>query len=96
MVGRILGPAGSTIKKMQLETQCKIAILGTGSMRDRTKEEELRMSGDPKYDHLNDNLHVMIEAQGPYDVAKMKRAAGIAEIQKMLIPPVCVWVWVRT
>ena len=50
------------------------------------------MSGDPKYEHLNDNLHVMIEAQGPYDVAKMKRGAGIAEVQKMLIPPVRVCV----
>jgi hypothetical protein len=88
VVGRILGPAGSTIKRMQSETHCKIAILGTGSMRDKSKEDELRKSGDPKYDHLNDRLHVMIEAQGSYDVANARRAAGIAEVQKMLIPPV--------
>ena len=88
MIGRLLGPGGATIKRMQQETQCKIAVLGSGSMRDRQKEEELRNGGDPKYEHLHDKLHVLIEAQGPYEIAKYRRSAAIAEVKKMLLPPV--------
>lgn len=57
-------------------------------MRDKRKEEELRNGGDPKYEHLRDGLHVLVEAQGPFDVAQARRAAGVAEIRKMLLPPV--------
>lgn len=88
VVGRLLGPQGTTIKRIQAETQCKISILGTGSMRDKRKEDELRNGGDAKYEHLRDQLHVLVEAQGPYDVAQARRAAGVAEIRKMLLPPV--------
>ena len=88
VVGRILGPQGTTIKRIQAETQCKISILGAGSMRDKRKEEELRTGGDPKYSHLSDGLHVLVEAQGPYDIAQARRAAGVAEVRKMLLPPV--------
>ena len=57
-------------------------------MRDKRKEDELRNGGDAKYEHLRDQLHVLVEAQGPYDVAQARRAAGVAEIRKMLLPPV--------
>ncbi|KAG6453874.1 hypothetical protein O3G_MSEX008378 [Manduca sexta] len=39
-----------------------MAVLGRGSMKDRQKEEELRVSGDPKFAHLSDELHVEISA----------------------------------
>ena len=71
---------------MQAETQTKMSILGRGSMRDKQKEEELRNGDDPSYSHLKEDLHVLIEAVGPY--SNLKVAAGFAEIKKMLIPPV--------
>lgn len=86
LVGRLLGPKGLTLKRMQAETQTKMSILGRGSMRDKQKEEELRNGDDPSYSHLKEDLHVLIEAVGPY--SNLKVAAGLAEIKKMLIPPV--------
>eukprot|EP00731_Ephydatia_muelleri_P035919 Em0179g9a len=41
------------------------------------KEEELRNGTDPAYQHLKENLHIVIEATGPHSVAKL--AAGVAE-----------------
>lgn len=73
-----------TLKRIQAETQTKMSILGRGSMRDKAKEDELRNSNDPSYAHLNDDLHVLIDAQPPY--AHLKLAAGVAEVKKMLIP----------
>lgn len=34
-VGKLLGPKGNTMKQLQEETMCKMAILGRGSMKDR-------------------------------------------------------------
>lgn len=41
-VGKILGPQGNTIKRLQEETGAKISVLGKGSMRDKVK---VRMEG---------------------------------------------------
>lgn len=51
-VGKLLGPKGNSLKRLQEETMCKMAVLGRGSMRDRQKEEEMRLSLDPKYRYL--------------------------------------------
>lgn len=86
LVGRLLGPKGLTLKRIQAETCTKMSILGKGSIKDRSKEEELRTSGNSMYTHLNEDLHVLIEAGPPSSVHKI--AAGAAEVRKMLIPPV--------
>lgn len=88
MVGRLLGPKGVILKGIQNETQTRISILGRGSIKDRKREEELRNSNDGMYAHLKDDLHVQIEGTPP--CAHIKLAAGVAEINKMLIPPVSV------
>ena len=36
-VGKLLGPKGNTLKRLQEETMTKMAILGRGSMRDKAK-----------------------------------------------------------
>lgn len=36
-MGKILGPQGNTIKRLQEETGAKISVLGKGSMRDKSK-----------------------------------------------------------
>lgn len=85
LVGRLLGPKGLTLKRIQAETQTKMSILGRFSMKDKDKEEELRNSSDPAYEHLKDDLHVLIEAAPPSSTQKV--AAGVAEVKKMMIPP---------
>ena len=47
-VGKLLGPKGNSLKRLQEETLTKMAVLGKGSMRDKAKEEEMRVSKDPK------------------------------------------------
>ncbi|XP_065199559.1 KH domain-containing, RNA-binding, signal transduction-associated protein 3-like isoform X2 [Planococcus citri] len=87
-VGKLLGPKGNSLKRLQEETMTKMAILGRGSMRDKTKEEELRTSLDPKYSHLTDDLHVEIQALAPPAEAYARIAFALAEIRKYLVPDV--------
>ena len=86
LIGRLLGPKGLTLKQIQADTGTKMSILGRGSVKDAVKEEEMRTSGKPIYEHLKEDLHVLVEAVPP--AALYKLAAGVAEIRKMLIPPV--------
>eukprot|EP00058_Branchiostoma_floridae_P024112 XP_002609602.1 hypothetical protein BRAFLDRAFT_87823 [Branchiostoma floridae] len=85
-VGKLLGPKGNSLKRLQEETRTKMSILGRGSMRDKKKEEELRESKDPKYVHLNDELHVLVEAFGQVADAHQRIAHGVAEVKKFLVP----------
>ncbi|KAJ9592516.1 hypothetical protein L9F63_015833, partial [Diploptera punctata] len=64
----------------------KMAILGRGSMRDKHKEEELRCSGDPKFSHLSDDLHVEITAFAPPAEAHARIAYALAEVRRFLVP----------
>ena len=61
-IGLIIGPRGNTQKRMQKETNTKIAIRGKGSV----KEGAAR---DPKYDYGEDEeLHVLITGDTQEDV----------------------------
>ncbi|XP_068084316.1 KH domain-containing, RNA-binding, signal transduction-associated protein 3 [Anabrus simplex] len=85
-VGKLLGPKGNSMKRLQEDTMTKMAVLGRGSMKDKQKEEELRMSLDPKYAHLSDDLHVEIAAFAPPAEAHARIAYALAEVRKYLIP----------
>uniref|UniRef100_A0A1B6DPG6 K Homology domain-containing protein n=1 Tax=Clastoptera arizonana TaxID=38151 RepID=A0A1B6DPG6_9HEMI len=85
-VGKLLGPKGNSLKRLQEDTMTKMAILGRGSMRDRHKEEELRNSGDPKFSHLLDELHVEITAFAPPAEAHARIAYALAEVRRFLVP----------
>lgn len=85
-VGKLLGPKGNTLKRLQEDTMCKMAILGRGSMKDRKKEEELRSGMDSKYAHLLDDLHVEVNANGPPAEVHARIAYAMAELRKYLIP----------
>lgn len=84
--GKILGPKGNSLRRLQEETQCKIVIKGRNSMRDRTKEEELRSSGDPKYSHLNKDLFMEISTVATPAECYARIAYALAEVRKYLIP----------
>ncbi|PSN34072.1 hypothetical protein C0J52_24574, partial [Blattella germanica] len=85
-VGKLLGPKGNSLKRLQEDTMTKMAILGRGSMRDKHKEEELRASSDPKFAHFNDDLHVEITAFAPPAEAHARIAYALAEVRKFLVP----------
>ena len=74
------------MKRLQEETMTKMAVLGRGSMRDKQKEEELRASQDPKYQHLQEDLHVEITAFAPPAEAHARIAFALTEVRKYLIP----------
>jgi protein quaking len=83
-VGRILGPRGMTAKQLEQETGCKIMVRGRGSMRDKKKEEQNR--GKPNWEHLQDELHVLLTVEDTEIRAKMKLQRAVEEIKRLLVP----------
>lgn len=84
--GKILGPKGNSLRRLQDETQCKIAIKGRSSIRDRGKEEQLRNSGDPRYAHLQKDLFLEVSTVATPAECYARIAYALAEIRKYLIP----------
>ncbi|XP_065144342.1 protein quaking-A isoform X4 [Paramisgurnus dabryanus] len=83
-VGRILGPRGLTAKQLEAETGCKIMVRGRSSMRDRKKEEQNR--GKPNWEHLNEELHVLITVEDTQTRAEIKMRRAVEEVKKLLVP----------
>jgi splicing factor 1 len=74
-IGLIIGPRGNTQKRMQRETNCKIAIRGRGSLKEG-------ISKDPKYDYGEDEeLHVLVTGENQADVDRAS-----AMIEKLCTP----------
>ncbi|KAK4370287.1 hypothetical protein RND71_009762 [Anisodus tanguticus] len=84
-VGRLLGPRGNSLKRVEVSTGCRVFIRGKGSIKDPDKEESLR--GRPGYEHLNEPLHVLLEAELPINIVdtQLKQAR---EIMEELLKPV--------
>ncbi|KAG6433517.1 hypothetical protein SASPL_105131 [Salvia splendens] len=81
-VGRLLGPRGNSLKRVEASTGCRVFIRGKGSIKDADKEESLR--GKPGYEHLNEPLHILIEAEAaevPASIVdvRLKQAKDIIE-----------------
>ncbi|XVE67493.1 hypothetical protein DITRI_Ditri08aG0165400 [Diplodiscus trichospermus] len=78
-VGRILGPRGNSLKRVEAMTECRVYIRGKGSVKDSVKEEKLK--DKPGYEHLNEPLHVLVEAEFPEDMinSRLENAIGILE-----------------
>ncbi|GLD92998.1 hypothetical protein PINS_up001590 [Pythium insidiosum] len=73
-IGLIIGPRGNTQKRMEKETNCKIAIRGKGSVKEGSK-------GKKVHSDENDDLHVLITGEREED---LERAAK--EVQSLLVP----------
>ncbi|KMY95830.1 uncharacterized protein Dsimw501_GD11683 [Drosophila simulans] len=84
--GKILGPKGNSLRRLHEESQCKIAIKGRSSIRDRNKEEQLRSSGDRRYANLEKNLFLEVSTVAPPAECYGRIAYALAEIRKYLIP----------
>lgn len=85
-VGKLLGPGGQTLRQIQDETRTKMAILGTGSLRDENKEKELLSSGDPKYQHLKQPLHLQIDCLAPPAEAYYNISHALAQVRRVMLP----------
>jgi splicing factor 1 len=73
-IGLIIGPRGNTQKRMEKETNCKIAIRGKGSVKEGSKGKKI-------HSDENDDLHVLIMGEREDE---LDRAAK--EVQSLLVP----------
>ncbi|KAF7825392.1 KH domain-containing protein [Senna tora] len=83
-VGRLLGPRGNSLKRVEVTTGCRVYIRGKGSIKDPDKEEKLR--GRPGYEHLNEPLHILIEADLPANIAEIRLRQAQEIIEELLKP----------
>nr|XP_010927868.1 KH domain-containing protein At1g09660/At1g09670 [Elaeis guineensis] len=83
-VGRLLGPRGNSLKRVEASTQCRVYIRGRGSVKDSVKEEKLR--DKPGYEHLNEPLHVLVEAEFPADIIDARLNQAVAVLEDLLKP----------
>ncbi|XP_076909356.1 KH domain-containing protein At5g56140-like [Bidens hawaiensis] len=84
-VGRLLGPRGNSLKRVEASTDCRVLIRGRGSIKDPAKEEMMR--GKPGFEHLNEPLHILVEAELPVDIIEA-RLMQAREILEDLLRPV--------
>ena len=85
-VGKLLGPKGNTLRRLEQEVNCKIIIRGRGSTRNFDREEELRNSGDPRHAHLNKSPFVEISAVATPAECYARMAHALSEVRKYLVP----------
>ncbi|KAL8222785.1 hypothetical protein R6Q57_020184 [Mikania cordata] len=83
-VGRILGPRGNSLKRIEAMTECRIYIRGRGSVKDSVKEDKLK--DKPGYEHLNDPLHLLLEAEFPEDIIDSRLDHAVALLENLLKP----------
>ncbi|WVZ98588.1 hypothetical protein U9M48_044011 [Paspalum notatum var. saurae] len=83
-VGRLLGPRGNSLKRVEATTQCRVYIRGRGSVKDSVKEDKLR--DKPGYEHLNDPLHVLVEAEFPTNIVDARLNQAVAILEDLLKP----------
>ncbi|KAM0825733.1 hypothetical protein ACQ4PT_069343 [Festuca glaucescens] len=86
-IGRLLGPRGNSLKRIEASTGCRVFIRGKGSIKDPGKEEQLK--GRPGYEHLDDPLHILIEAELPANVIDSRIAKAQEILEELLKPVVC-------
>ncbi|GJN03254.1 hypothetical protein PR202_ga20677 [Eleusine coracana subsp. coracana] len=83
-VGRLLGPRGNSLKRVEANTDCRVLIRGRGSVKDSGREELMRAK--PGYEHLNEPLHLVIEAELPAEVVDICLIQAREILEDMLKP----------
>lgn len=85
-VGRLLGPRGATLKRLERDTACRIMIRGKGSIR---KDKEAEVRGKPGWEHVFlEPLHVVIEVADAADDSTANRILARAKefVEYLLVP----------
>ncbi|WRX15115.1 STAR protein [Theobroma cacao] len=109
-VGRILGPRGNSLKRVEAVTECRVYIRGKGSVKDSVKvliiiecvllslanwsvadcwaslRSEEKLKDKPGYEHLNEPLHVLVEAEFPEDMINSRLDYAVAILENLLKP----------
>ncbi|XP_042438530.1 KH domain-containing protein At5g56140-like [Zingiber officinale] len=83
-VGRLLGPRGNSLKRLEALTACRVLIRGRGSIKDPVREEMMR--GKPGYEHLNEPLHILVEADLPVEIVDTRLMQTREALEEMLKP----------
>ncbi|KAL7258026.1 hypothetical protein ACSBR1_004200 [Camellia fascicularis] len=83
-VGRLLGPRGNSLKRVEAVTECKVYIRGRGSVKDSVKEEKLK--DKTGYEHLNEPLHLLVEAEFPEDIIASRLDHAVSILENLLKP----------
>ncbi|XP_042472832.1 KH domain-containing protein At5g56140-like [Zingiber officinale] len=83
-VGRLLGPRGNSLKRLEAITACRVLIRGRGSIKDPAREEMMR--GKPGYEHLNEPLHILVEADLPVEIVDTRLMQAREALEEMLKP----------
>lgn len=81
-VGRLLGPRGLTAKQLEQDLECKIMVRGRGSLRDKRKEDMNR--GKPNWEHLDEELHVLVSVEDYENRASIKLRRASETIRAFL------------
>ncbi|TKR82658.1 hypothetical protein L596_016348 [Steinernema carpocapsae] len=81
--GRIVGPCGMTVKELEQETGCKIWVCGKGSVLD-SKKEKIN-SSHRFWQHLKDELHVLIQCKDTPNRAKIQISDAVAKVKEILL-----------
>lgn len=85
LIGRILGPRGISVRQLEMIYGCRILIRGKGSIKDAVKEKRIR--GKPEGRHLEEKLHVLIEAEHQTrSVCMQKLMSARSCIDKLMVP----------
>jgi len=77
-IGRLLGPRGATLKHLENDTSCRLFIRGRGSLRASDPTLEAQKARLPGFEHLNEDLHLLIEHSGPLE----HRPAAMASAER--------------
>jgi len=85
-IGKLLGPKGSNLKGLVVSTKTKISILGKGSAKDKSKEEELSKSDDPEHAHYKEPLHVLVQVKAPKITAHRRISQALKELNYYMVP----------
>ncbi|CAN7006190.1 unnamed protein product [Brassica rapa subsp. trilocularis] len=83
-VGRLLGPRGNSLKRVEASTGCRFLIRGRGSIKDQYKEEMMR--GKPGFEHLSEPLHILVEAELPIEIVDARLMQAREVLDELLTP----------
>ncbi|CAD5222984.1 unnamed protein product [Bursaphelenchus xylophilus] len=84
-IGRIIGPRGMSVRRIETETTCKFQIRGKRSVKDPLREAQLR--GKPGWLHLEEPLHVLITCvDDDLDRCNERLDRGVSAVQGLLTP----------
>lgn len=84
IVGRLLGPRGNSLKRVEAATSCRVLIRGRGSIKDPARENFMR--GRPGYEHLDEPLHLVIKAELPAEIIDARLMQTQEILDDMLKP----------